>query len=137
MSVLFCTLKIKIEDMKKEEYLKLAEGKWEELEKLKEEKRFYEYEKRFEEIWIELGREVLQKGIGDSGKDRRVKKKILTRFGKIELKNSHPFSEIIKTFKVSPYLQDQIVYTSQKEVYSESSSTLNKLLRIKVSTSQC
>lgn len=61
--------------MKKEEYLKLAEGKWEELEKLKEEKRFYEYEKRFEEIWIELGREVLQKGIGDSGKDRRVKKK--------------------------------------------------------------
>lgn len=61
--------------MKKEEYLRLAESKWKELEKLKEEKRFYEYEKRFEEIWIELGREVLQKSLGKTGKDRRVKKK--------------------------------------------------------------
>lgn len=34
-------------------------------------------------------------------------------------------------------MQDQIVYTSQKEVYDEASSTLNKLLRVEVSTSQC
>lgn len=61
--------------MEKSEYLKLAEEKWKDLEKLKEEKRFYEYEKRFEEIWLELGREVLQKSIGETGKDRRVKKK--------------------------------------------------------------
>lgn len=61
--------------MKKEEYLRLAETKWQELEKLKEEKSFYEYEKRFEEIWLELGKEVLQEGLGQTGKDRRVKKK--------------------------------------------------------------
>ena len=60
--------------MKKEEYLKLAEEKWSELEKLKEEKRFYDYEKRFEEIWIELGREVLEKSISKPGKDHRKKK---------------------------------------------------------------
>ena len=39
--------------------------------KLKEEKQFYEYEKRFEETWIKLGREVLQKNIGNTEKDRR------------------------------------------------------------------
>jgi hypothetical protein len=60
--------------MKKEEYLKLAEEKWLELEKLKEEKQFYEYEKRFEEIWLELGREVLEKSISKTGKDHRKKK---------------------------------------------------------------
>ena len=61
----------------------------------------------------------------------------MTRFGKIELMNTHPFSKSIKSFKVSPYLQDQIVYTSQKEVYNEASATLERLMRIKVSTSQC
>ena len=61
--------------MKKEEYLNLAESKWKELEELKAEKRFYDYEKRFEEIWLELGKEVLQSSIGSVGKDRRVKKK--------------------------------------------------------------
>lgn len=60
--------------MKKEEYLKLAARKWSELEKLKEEENFYEYEKRFEEIWIELGREYLEKSISKPGKDRRKKK---------------------------------------------------------------
>ncbi len=62
--------------MKKEDYLKLAEQKWTELEKLKEEKNFYEYEKRFEEIWLELGKEVLEKNISKVGKDHRTKKKL-------------------------------------------------------------
>ena len=61
--------------MKKEEFLKLAEEKWPELEQLKKEKKFYEYEKRFEEIWIELGREVLEKSISPPSKDHRIKKK--------------------------------------------------------------
>ena len=61
--------------MKKEEFLKLAAKKWPELDQLKKEKRFYEYEKRFEEIWIELGREVLEKSISKPSKDHRIKKK--------------------------------------------------------------
>ena len=59
--------------MKKEEYLKLAAEKWPELEQLKKEGNFYEYEKRFEEIWLELGRAVLEKNISDSIQDRRKK----------------------------------------------------------------
>jgi len=61
--------------MKKEEFMKLAASKWPELEKLKKEERFYEYEKRFEEIWLELGKEVMESQISKPSKDRRVKKK--------------------------------------------------------------
>lgn len=60
--------------MTKEEYLKLAEAKYAELEKLKEEKSFYEYEKRFDEIWTELGRSVLQANISKLPGDRHKKK---------------------------------------------------------------
>lgn len=61
--------------MTKEDFIKLASERWPELEKLKEEKRFYEYEKRFEEIWLDLGREVLEKNISSPPKDHRVQKK--------------------------------------------------------------
>lgn len=60
--------------MTKSEFLKLAESQWEDLEKLKEEKSFYEYEKRFDEIWVEFGRKALEQGISSPKKDRRKKK---------------------------------------------------------------
>lgn len=61
--------------MDKEEFPKLAAEKWPELAQLKKEKRFYEYEKRFEEVWLELGRAVMEKSISSPGKGHRVKKK--------------------------------------------------------------
>ena len=60
--------------MTKEQYLKLAEKKWEELNDLKKVDNFYDYEKAFDRIWVELGKEVLEKGISEVGKDRRKKK---------------------------------------------------------------
>lgn len=60
--------------MTKEEYLKLAEQKWEALEKLKTKDNFYDYEKEFDRIWVDLGKEVLQESLGKTAKDRRKKK---------------------------------------------------------------
>ena len=60
--------------MTKEEYLKLAEKKWESIKQLKEVDNFYDYEKGFEGIWIDLGKEVIEKSISSVGKDRRKKK---------------------------------------------------------------
>ena len=60
--------------MTKEEYLKLAEKKWEELHGLRKETNFYDYEKEFDRIWVELGKEVLERSISKPGKDRRKKK---------------------------------------------------------------
>ena len=60
--------------MTKESYLVLAEAKWGELEQLKSIGDFYNYEKRFAEIWVELGRAVLESSIGEIPNDRRKKK---------------------------------------------------------------
>jgi hypothetical protein len=60
--------------MTKEEYLRLAESKWPELEQLKAAGDFYAYEKRFAEIWIELGRAVLESSVSEVPLDRRKKR---------------------------------------------------------------
>ena len=60
--------------MTKEEYLHLAETKWPELAALKEAGDFYAYEKRFAELWMELGQAVLASSFGELPADRRKKK---------------------------------------------------------------
>jgi len=60
--------------MTKEEYLKLAEKKWEDLQRLKEKTNFYDYEKGFDKLWIELGKEVLEHSISLPVENRRKKK---------------------------------------------------------------
>lgn len=60
--------------MTKQEYLSIAEGKYEELHALDEIDNFYDYEKEFERIVNELGREVLEGNISDVPADRRKKK---------------------------------------------------------------
>jgi hypothetical protein len=59
--------------MSKEEYLQIAASKYDALQNLKSETNFYDYEKGFDEIWIELGREVLENNIGKVPKDHRKK----------------------------------------------------------------
>lgn len=47
--------------MTKEEFLALASQKWEELsEKQEKMESFYDYEKNFDELWTDLGRQVLE-----------------------------------------------------------------------------
>lgn len=59
--------------LSEQEYVELARTKYVELKKLHEAKNFYEYEKRFDEIWTELGRSVLEQSISEVPKDRRKK----------------------------------------------------------------
>jgi hypothetical protein len=70
--------------MTKEEYLRLAETKWPELEELKAVGDFYAYEKRFAEIWVELGRAVLEDSIGKVGTDRRKKRRSTPNLDKLK-----------------------------------------------------
>lgn len=60
--------------MTEQEYLALARQKYQELQNLKEEKSFYRYEKTFDEIWTDLGRQVLEKNLSELPADRRKKK---------------------------------------------------------------
>lgn len=60
--------------MTKADFLKIAEAEYDKINELKDEKSFYEYEKRFEEIWIDYGKKVLEQNISKVGSDRRKKK---------------------------------------------------------------
>lgn len=63
--------------MTKEEYLAAAAARYEELQALGKLDNFYDYEKEFVRIWQDLGREVLEKNLGEQPKDRRKKKDVL------------------------------------------------------------
>lgn len=60
--------------MTKEEYLALALAKYEELKNLENSKNFYDYEKNFDKIWRDLGKEILSANISEESNDRRKKK---------------------------------------------------------------
>ena len=51
--------------MTQQEFVDLAVEKYHELQKLNEITEFYDYEKTFETIWTEFGRQSLEKNIGE------------------------------------------------------------------------
>ena len=61
--------------MTKEEFLELAAKKWDKISQNHEENEsFYEYEKNFDELWIEFGRQALEGSLGEKNSDDRKKK---------------------------------------------------------------
>ena len=60
--------------MTKEELLQKVSDRYDELQALNKLDNMYDYEKGFEDIWIELGKSVLEANIGTPPKDRRKKK---------------------------------------------------------------
>lgn len=60
--------------MTEQEFLALAAERYQQIKDLHRHDSFYDYEKEFEQIWIELGRETLEKSLGDLPEERRKKK---------------------------------------------------------------
>lgn len=121
--------------MTKQEFLTLCESRYPEIVKLDEIKNFYEFEKQFEKIMHELSRTVLESTISQVPADRR-KKKTLSRFGKIEIANAHGFSEPLKGYQISPYMQELMTYAGQLECYGGCNEVLSKFLCVEVSVMQ-
>lgn len=57
-----------------EEYMALARQKYNDLQALDKQLNMYDYEKSFEQIWLDLGRQVLERNLGPVPNDRRKKK---------------------------------------------------------------
>jgi hypothetical protein len=60
--------------MTEDEYVALARQKYHDLQQLKTQPTFYDYEKSFDAIWMDLGRQVLEKTLSNLPADRRKKK---------------------------------------------------------------
>ena len=60
--------------MDKTEFLALAASRYDELQRLNDEQEtFYSYEKAFAQLWVELGREVMEKNLGERPTSTRKK----------------------------------------------------------------
>lgn len=59
--------------MTKQEFLALAADRYESLQKLNDNLNFYDYEKGFEQIWTDLGRNILEKNIGEIPQNHQKK----------------------------------------------------------------
>lgn len=55
-------------------FIALAQKRYSALQALNKIDNFYDYEKEFESIWRDLGREVLESNLSDIPADRRKKK---------------------------------------------------------------
>ena len=97
---------------------------------------FYEYESKLDELLTQFGQEVLQESLGKVSENKRKKKKLQTRFGKIEIKESHRYSESVNGYRISPYLQERLVLSGQSEVYNLCTELISKFLRIETNDMQ-
>jgi hypothetical protein len=60
--------------MTEAKFIALAQKRYASLQALNKIDNFYDYEKEFESIWRDLGREVLESNLSDVPADRRKKK---------------------------------------------------------------
>lgn len=59
--------------MTQTEFLALATARFEQLQALNQLDSFYDYEKQFDQLWTGLGRDVLEKNLGDLPQDPQKK----------------------------------------------------------------
>ena len=60
--------------MNEEEFVALARQRYQQIKDLQTVESFYDYEKAFDNLWTELGNQVLQQSISHAPTDRRKKK---------------------------------------------------------------
>ena len=60
--------------MTEQEFIALAAARYKQITELNRHENLYDYEKEFEQIWLELGRETFEKSLGPLPEERRKKK---------------------------------------------------------------
>ena len=62
-----------------EKFIAQAKIHYQKIKKLSDITSYYDYEKAFDEIWTDYGRDVLERSISEPPKDRRKKKLVTLR----------------------------------------------------------
>lgn len=71
-----------------------------------------------------------------NSKQQKIKKKVATRFGTIEVPNNHILNKSGGSFQMSSYLQELVCYIGQSNVFEEGSKILLKTNGIEVNAKQ-
>jgi hypothetical protein len=66
--------------------------------------------------------------------EKKIKK--LTRFGKIDISNKHPFSKAVNGFQISPRMQELMVYAGQLDSYEKGDEIIREFINVQVNTTQ-
>ncbi len=120
--------------MTKEQLIASVSAHYEELTALNKIDNFYDYESDFIKLWAKMGKEFLVKNISTVPGDRR--KKTLTVFGELTIAKSHPFSEAVNGFQISPGMQQLMTYCGQLDSCEKSNEVLKEMLQIEVCEAQ-
>ncbi len=124
--------------MSKEEFMKKASETWDKLQETRSTTPdFFNYEKDFDELWVEYGRVTLEGTIGSKQTtDRRKKKGQLSRYGTIELHKDDEWSVNTQGFGITPYMQNLMLFTGQSDNYQAGEGQIERYLRVSADDSQ-
>jgi hypothetical protein len=59
--------------MTQDEFIALAAARYQQLQALNQLDSFYDYEQQFDQLWTDLGQQVLEKNLGELPKDAQKK----------------------------------------------------------------
>ena len=96
----------------------------------------YEFEKAFRKEMAILEQKVYQEIVGGIEENKNERMQLMTSFGEISLRKTHPLAVSPGGFKISAYLQEQMCRAGTKMVFEEASEELNELLEIETNAKQ-
>jgi hypothetical protein len=96
----------------------------------------YEFEKKISEQIQIFSRDLYQTMCGEENVPKNSKMELLTSFGEIQLRKTHPLAVSPSGYKISAYLQAQMCRLGSKMVFDEASEELNLLKHIPCNAKQ-
>jgi len=98
----------------------------------------YDFEKEMQDYVHSFGREVYQLSLSPTEKHipKNDKMELLTSFGEVTLRKSHPLAVAPSGYKISPYLQEEMCRIGSKMPFTEAEEELQTLLSIPCNAKQ-
>ena len=96
----------------------------------------YAYESTYADMMQKVEQEILQISVGDVPKGINSKKKLQTRFGKIELDKLHLLAQSPTQMNISSFAQETMCYMGQHLVFKEAEEVINTLTGADVNAKQ-
>jgi len=95
-----------------------------------------EYEERVLEISRRFARNLISRSAGNWPKSRNAKKKVLTTFGRVEVKKVHVLCKCTEKFRISERMQGLMCLLGQSMVFEDGEEIFEKTLDLDISAKQ-